>query len=88
MEEGTRRTLAFVVMVLFVMMIIGPIASLEAWIFGLIICIVLVPVIVILAMDRSRRKAEKRKDLLTWRGYTPEEWREERDPDDFEGEID
>lgn len=88
MDEGTRRTLAFTVMVLFVMMIIGPIASLEAWLFGLIICTVLVPIIVILAMDRSKRKAEERKDLLTWRGYSAEEWKEDRDPDDFEGEID
>jgi hypothetical protein len=39
-------------------------------------------------MGWSRRRAEPHEDLFTWRGMTTEEWVEERDPDDFEGEID
>ena len=88
MESSYRRAVAYLVVVAFFMMIIGPLASLAAWLFGLIMACLLIPIVVLLGMSWSRRKAEPHEDLFTWRGMTTEEWTEERDPDDFEGEID
>ena len=89
MEQRGRTALAFVLMVVFVMMIMGPIASLETWLAGLVVAAVLVPVILLLGLRWSRGKVDvARDDMFTWRGMTEEEYVEERDPDDFEGEID
>ena len=89
MEQRSRAAMAFVLMVVFVMMILGPIASLETWLAGLIVTAVVVPVILLFGLRWSQRKVEVAKDdMFTWRGMTEEEYVEERDPDDFEGEID
>jgi hypothetical protein len=89
MEESWRRALALLIVVAFFMMIIGPLASLAAWLVGLVLAFLLIPIIVILGMNWSRKRAdEKGGDMLNWRGLTEEEWTEDRDPDDFEGEVD
>jgi len=89
MEDSSRRALALLVVVAFFMMIIGPLASLAAWLVGLVLAFLLIPVIVILGMNWSRERADRMGgEMLNWRGLTEEEWAEERDPDDFEGEVD
>ena len=84
--------LAFIVMVLFVMMMLVPAVSAEldfvTWLLTILVAAVIVPLVVVLALQRSRRKAEEKKELLAWKGLTGDEWYEEQDPDDFEGEID
>jgi fatty acid desaturase len=89
MATTFQKTVAFIVVVTFFMMIIGPLASLLTWIVGLIVALVLVPVIVLAALWYSKGKAEPHKDgLLEEVGLTEEEWTEEQDDDDFEGEVD
>jgi uncharacterized membrane protein len=89
MKSGSRMAISFLVVIAFVMMILGPLASLASWIVGLVLAGLLVPIIVIMGMRWSRSKADADggKNLI-WRGMTEEEWTERRDPDDFEGEID
>jgi len=93
MRDGTKRALAFVVMVLFVMMMLVPAVSDElsftTWLATLLVVAVGVPLGLWFALRRSKSRTEAYEgDLLEWRGYDEEEWREQRDPDDFEGEID
>ena len=92
MEEGTRRMLAFIVMVMFVMMMLVPAVSenlaFSTWFLTLLVAAVVVPLVLVYAFRRSKRETETKKEMLTWRGLTEEEWIEDRDPDDFEGEID
>jgi Ca2+/Na+ antiporter len=89
MDEGIRRSIAYLLVVGFFMMIIGPFTSLEAWILGLITAFLLIPVIVILGMSRSRKRTEADGGVnLIWRGMTEDEWKRSENPDDFEGEDD
>ena len=88
MEDSTKRTVAYLIFVAFFMMIIGPIASVEVWLVGLIVAVVLVPMALILVMSQQRRKVELHADQLEGRGLTEVEWKEDFDPDDFEDEID
>ena len=88
MDDSTKRTVAYLIFVAFFMMIIGPIASVEVWLVGLIVAAVFVPMALILVMSKQRRKVEGHTDQLEGRGLTEEEWKEDFDPDDFEGEID
>ena len=89
MESGSRMAVSYLLVVAFVMMILGPLASLESWLIGLVLAALVVPIVVLLGMRRSRSRAEADDgELLHWRGMTEEEWTEGRDPDDFEGEID
>ena len=93
MRDGTKRALAFVVMVLFVMVMLVPAISEEfsftTWLATLLVVVIGVPLVLWFALRRSRTRTEAYEgDLLDWRGYNEDEWREERDPDDFEGEID
>ena len=71
MEDTAKRIVAFLVFVAFFMMIIGPIASLEVWLVGLIVAAVLVPIVLLMTMSRQRQKTEEHDgDLLNWRGLT------------------
>jgi hypothetical protein len=89
MASTLGKALAVVVAAGFFLIIIEPIASLGTWLAGVALAFILVPVIVIYAMSRSKRKAEQEgKGLLEERGLTSEEWTEPSDPDDFDGEID
>lgn len=85
--------LAYIIMALFTMMMIIPAISASlsfwTWFATLLIVLVVVPVVLWFALDRSRKEVETYDgDLLDWRGYNAEEWTEERDPDDFNGEED
>jgi hypothetical protein len=93
MGETLRRLGAFAVMIIFVMVMVIPVVSstvaIETWFLTLIVIVVVVPLVIWFALGWSRKQKEERGDeLLTWRGYTEEEWTEDLDPDDFEGEID
>lgn len=91
MDDTPRRAGALLLAAGFFMMIIGPIASLAAWIIGLVMALLFVPGILLMAMALTRRRAEEiagDSDMLEPRGLTEDEWAERRDPDDFEGEID
>ncbi len=89
MATTFQKAVAFILVVTFFMMIIGPLASLLTWIAGLVVALVLVPVIVLVALWYSKSKAEPHRDgLLEEVGLTEEEWREEEEDDDFEGEVD
>ncbi|UCC93205.1 MAG: hypothetical protein JSW25_00560 [Thermoplasmata archaeon] len=93
MEDSTKRVLAFLMMVMIVMMMLIPAisASLSFWtlLATILVVVIAVPLALWFALKRSRKEVESYEgDLLDWRGYNAEEWKEERDPDDFEGEID
>ena len=93
MEERTQKVMAFVIMTVFVMMMLVPAISYELspWtvLATLLVIVIGVPVTLWFALRRTKQEVEAYEgDLLDWRGYSAEEWREERDPDDFEGEID
>jgi Ca2+/Na+ antiporter len=93
MEDSWKRTLAFIIMAMFVMMMLIPAisASLSFWTwFGtLLVVLIVVPLVLWFALRTSRKEVENYEgDLLDWRGYNAEEWAEDRDPDDFEGEDD
>jgi hypothetical protein len=93
MEDGTKRVLAFVIMAFFVMMMLIPAISANlsfwTWLATLLVVVIAIPLVLWYALRRSRKEVEGYEgELLDWRGYSAEEWAEERDPDDFEGEID
>jgi len=93
MQDRTMKMLAYIIMALFTMMMIIPAISASlsfwTWFATLLIVLVVVPVVLWFALDRSRKEVETYDgDLLDWRGYNAEEWTEERDPDDFNGEED
>ena len=93
MQDRTMKMLAYFIMALFTMMMIIPAISASlsfwTWFATLLIVLVVVPVVLWFALDRSRKEGETYDgDLLGWRGYNAEEWTEERDPDDFECEED
>ena len=93
MQDSTKKVLAFVLMAVFAMMMLIPVVpaglSFWPWFAPLLVVIVIIPLAVIFALGRSKKEVESYDgDLLDWRGYNAEEWAEERDPDDFEGEID
>ncbi len=93
MEDRTKRVMAFIVMTVFVMMMLVPAISDKpsgwTWLATLLVVVIGVPLVLWFALRRSKREVEAYEgDLLDWRGYNAEEWKEERDPDDFEGEID
>jgi len=93
MQDGTKRALAFLVMVLFVMVMLVPAVSEDlsftTWLATLLVVAIGVPLVLWFALRSTRSKTEAYVGpLLDWRGYNEEEWREDRDPDDFEGEID
>jgi membrane protein implicated in regulation of membrane protease activity len=93
MASSMKMTLAFIIMAMFVMMMLIPAvpASLSFWtLFAtLLVVVTAVPLALWFALRKTRREVETYEgDLLDWRGYNAEEWAEERDPDDFEGEMD
>jgi hypothetical protein len=93
MDDVTKKTLAYVVLVLFIMVMLIPAipANFEfgTWLVTLIIAAVIVPLVLFLSLRYAQKKTEEGDhELLTWRGRTTEEWIDEEDPDDFEGEID
>ncbi len=93
MEDGTKKVLAFVFMAVFVMMMLIPAVSANlsfwTWLSTLLVVVVVIPLVLWFALRRSRAEVDTYDgDLLEWRGYSAEEWAEERDPDDFEGEVD
>jgi len=93
MEDGTKRVLAFVVMALFVMMMLIPAVSANlsfwTWLATLLVAVLVIPLALLFALGRGRKEVEEYEgEGLEWRGYSAEEWTEERDPDDFEGEED
>ncbi|NIP37114.1 MAG: hypothetical protein GWN18_19235 [Thermoplasmata archaeon] len=93
MEDRTKRVLAFLLMAIFAMMMLIPVVppglTFWTWFATLLVVLVGIPLVVIFALHRSKKEVEAYEgDLLEWRGYNAEEWKEERDPDDFEGEID
>ena len=93
MEDRTKRVMAFVVMTVFVMMMLVPAISANlsfwTWLATLLVVVIGIPLVLWFALRRSKKEVEAYEgDLLDWRGYNAEEWKEERDPDDFEGEID
>jgi fatty acid desaturase len=93
MEDGTKRVLAFVIMAVFVMVMIIPAVSASlsfwTWFTTLLIVVIGVPLVLWFALGRSRKEVQEYEgELLDWRGYNADEWAEERDPDDFEGEVD
>ena len=87
------KVMAYFIMAVFTTMMIIPAISASlsfwTWFATLLIVLVVVPVVLWFALDRSRKEVQTYEgDLLDWRGYNAEEWTEERDPDDFEGEED
>ena len=93
MDDMIKRALAFIIMAVFVMMMLIPAISADlsfwTWLATLLIAIIVIPFVLWFALRRSRKEVEGYEgQLLNWRGYNAEEWTEERDPDDFEGEID
>lgn len=87
------KVMAYFIMAVFTTMMIIPAISANlsfwTWFATLLIVLVAVPVVLWFALDRSRKEVGTYEgDLLDWRGYSAEEWAEERDPDDFEGEED
>ncbi len=93
MEDRSKRVLAFLLMAIFAMMMLIPVVppglTFWTWFATLLVVLVGIPLIVIFALDRSKKEVGSYDgDLLDWRGYNADEWKEERDPDDFEGEID
>ena len=93
MDDATKKTLAFVVMVLFIMVMLIPVIpqhfELGTWLVTVIVAAVIVPLVLFLSLRYAQKKTyEGDQELLTWRGQTTEEWADEEDPDDFEGEID
>jgi hypothetical protein len=93
MRDGTKKVLAFLLMAVFAMMMLIPVVpaglSFWTWFATLLVVIVVIPLVVLLALGRSKKEVDSYEgDLLDWRGYNADEWAEERDPDDFEGEMD
>lgn len=87
------RVMAFVVMAVFVMMMLIPAISASlsfwTWLSTLLVVVICIPLTLWFALGRSRREVEGYEgEDLDWHGYSAEEWTEERDPDDFEGEVD
>jgi fatty acid desaturase len=93
MQDMTLKMMAYFIMALFTMMMliptISPSLSFWTWFATLLIVLLVIPMVLWFALDRSRKEVETYDgELLDWRGYNAEEWTEERDPDDFEGEED
>jgi fatty acid desaturase len=93
MQDRTLKVLAYFLMALFAIMMlipaISPSLSFWTWFATLLIVLLVIPMVLWFALDRSRKEVETYDgEFLDWRGYNPEEWTEERDPDDFEGEED
>ena len=93
MDDATKKTVAYIVVVLFIMVMLIPVIPLQfelgTWLATLLVAAVVVPIVILLSLRYGQRKADEGdQELLTWRGQTTEEWEEEEDPDDFEGEID
>lgn len=93
MQDSTKKVMAYFLMAILLMMIIIPAVpatlSFWTWFATVLVVLVVVPTALWFALDRSRTEVEGYEgELLDWRGYNADEWREERDPDDFEGEED
>ena len=93
MQDRTKRVVAVTIMVVFVMVMLIPTVSEKFsfwdWLASFMVVVVVIPLVLWFAFRRSKKEVESYEgDLLDWRGYNAEEWTEERDPDDFEGEID
>lgn len=93
MEDSTKKVAAYLVMVLFIMVMLIPgitgAFGFTTWAITLVIAAVIVPLVLFVALRYARDKAEDvDPEYMTWRGRTEEEWTEREDPDDFEGEID
>lgn len=93
MRDRTKQVVAVVIMVFFVMVMLIPTVSEKFsfwdWLASFLVVVIVIPLVLWFALSRSKREVEGYEgDLLDWRGYNAEEWKEERDPDDFEGEID
>lgn len=93
MEDATKKTLAYVVLVLFIMVMLIPAIpqnfEFGTWLVTLIVAAVIVPLAIFVSLRYAQKKTDEGdQELLTWRGRTTEEWEDEEDPDDFEGEID
>ncbi len=93
MDDTTKKTLAFVIMVLFIMVMLIPVIpqnfEFGTWLVTLIVAALIVPLVLFLSLRYAQTKTDEgNQELLTWRGRTTEEWEDEEDPDDFEGEID
>ena len=93
MEDTTKKVAAYLVMVLFIMVMLIPgiteAFGFTVWAITLLIAAVIVPLVVFVALRYAQDKIEDADpEFMTWRGRTEEEWTEKEDPDDFEGEID
>jgi len=93
MDDTTKKTLAFVIMVLFIMVMLTPVIpqhfEFGTWLVTLVVAALIVPLVLFLSLRYAQTKTDEGdQELLTWRGRTTEEWEDEEDPDDFEGEID
>ena len=93
MAGWAKKVVAFTIMVVFAMMMVVPAISDDlsfwTWLPTLLTVAILVPIVLLIALRHSKREVETYEgELLDWRGYNAEEWAEERDPEDFEGEID
>ncbi len=93
MDDTTKKTLAFVIMVLFIMVMLIPVIpqnfEFGTWLVTLIVAALIVPLVLFLSLRYAQQKTDEGdQELLNWRGRTTEEWEDEEDPDDFEGEID
>ena len=93
MEDSTKKVAAYIVMVLFIMVMLVPgitgAFGFTAWAITLVVAAVIVPLVVFVALRYARDKTEDADpEYMTWRGRTEDEWTEKEDPDNFEGEID
>ncbi len=93
MDDTVKKVAAYIVMVLFIMVMLIPGITgsfgLMTWSITMVIAALIVPLVVFVALRYARDKTEDADpEYMTWRGRTEEEWTEREDPDDFEGEID
>jgi len=93
MEDSRKKVMAFIVMAVFVMMMLIPAISaslsFRTWLATLLVVVICIPLALWFALGRSRKEVEGYEgEGLEWHGYSAAEWAEDRDPDDFEGEVD
>ena len=93
MEDRIKRAFAYTMVVLFIMVMLIPVIpssfGIVSWLVTLVIATVVVPLVVLLSLRHAHKRTELADpELMTWKGYSAEEWAEREDPDDFGDEID
>jgi formate hydrogenlyase subunit 4 len=93
MEDTTKKIAAYIVMVLFIMVMLIPgiteTFGFTAWALTMVVSAVIVPLVVLISLRYAKDRTEDADpEYMTWRGQTEDEWTEREDPDDFEGETD